>query len=37
MMYSIIACAGAAISTDHAEKTIPLLLFTSHYKAAAIV
>jgi hypothetical protein len=35
MMYSIVACA--AIDMDHAENTIPLLLFTGYYFATAVV
>jgi hypothetical protein len=35
MMYSIVAYA--AINMDHAENSIPLLLFMGHYFATAVV
>jgi hypothetical protein len=35
MAYFIVACA--TIGTDRAENAIPLLLFTGHYLATAIV
>jgi hypothetical protein len=35
MTHSIVECA--AIGTDHAENIIPLLLFTGHYLATAVV
>jgi hypothetical protein len=34
MMDSIVTCA--AIGTDCAENTIPLLLFTGHYSGTAV-